>query len=178
MKKMKILVAEDEPDIANQYKIELETRYHKVTIAQDGEECMRIYLDKLSATDLGTPFDVVLLDYRMPKRDGIEVAKEILNENPNQRIIFASAYVKDTLIDSVKQLNRIVEIMEKPFPISVFAEIVEDEKIMLEMARLNAKFKRIRGREPTPEELSDFLRSLRKMQGLDAWYSVSDIKLG
>jgi YesN/AraC family two-component response regulator len=33
----------------------------------------------------------------MPGKDGMEVAKEILTINPDQRIIFASAYFKETL---------------------------------------------------------------------------------
>ncbi|MDQ3967915.1 MAG: hypothetical protein M3275_05910 [Thermoproteota archaeon] len=37
---------------------------------------------------------VVILDYKMPKKDGLRVAKEILDMNPEQRIIFASAYVE------------------------------------------------------------------------------------
>ena len=43
-----------------------------------------------------SPFDVVVLDYKMPGKDGMEVAKEILTINPDQRIIFASAYVRDS----------------------------------------------------------------------------------
>jgi hypothetical protein len=47
--------------------------------------------------------------------NGMDVAKEILAVNPHQRIIFASAYVKETLQESVKQLKQIVEIMQNPF---------------------------------------------------------------
>jgi hypothetical protein len=45
----------------------------------------------------------------------MEVAKEILTVNPHQRIIFVSAYVKETLEESVKQLRQAVELMQKPF---------------------------------------------------------------
>ena len=48
------------------------------------------------------PFDAVLLDYRMPKINGIEVAKEILAVNPHQRIIFAKA-IKETMTDPIKR---------------------------------------------------------------------------
>ena len=51
-------------------------------------------------------FDVVVLDCKMPQMNGIEVAKEILAVNPHQRIIFASAYTKDTVIDSIKNLKQ------------------------------------------------------------------------
>jgi hypothetical protein len=39
----------------------------------------------------------------------MEVAKVILTINPDQRIIFGSAYVKETLENSVKDLKRVVE---------------------------------------------------------------------
>jgi CheY-like chemotaxis protein len=50
----------------------------------------------------------------MPGMNSMNVAKEILAVNPHQRIIFASAYVKETLQESVKQLKQIVELMQKP----------------------------------------------------------------
>jgi len=64
----------------------------------------------------------------MPKRDGIEVAKEILSLNPKQRIIFASAYVKGTLVDSMKQLQQVVELIHKPFTLDVLVNVIENEK--------------------------------------------------
>ena len=76
---------------------------------------------------LPPPFDAVILDYRMPKKDGLEAAKEILELNPRQRIVFASAYVKETLEDSVKQLKQVVELMQKPFEADTLADTIEDK---------------------------------------------------
>jgi DNA-binding NarL/FixJ family response regulator len=39
--------------------------------------------------------DVVVLDYRMPGRTGLEAAAEILAEQPEQSIILFSAYLDD-----------------------------------------------------------------------------------
>jgi CheY-like chemotaxis protein len=39
------------------------------------------------------PFDAGVLHHMMSKMDGMEVAKHTLASKPNQRIIFASAYV-------------------------------------------------------------------------------------
>ncbi|WKT57408.1 response regulator [Candidatus Nitrosotenuis chungbukensis] len=51
------------------------------------------------------PFDVVVLDQSMPKKSGSEVAEEILEANPRQKIIFASAYAL-TGSDNTKQLKK------------------------------------------------------------------------
>ena len=65
--------------------------------------------------------------------NGMDVAKEILAVNPHQRIIFASAYVKETLQESVKQLKQIVELMQKPFTLSQLVDTVEDKEVYEEL---------------------------------------------
>ncbi len=129
---MKILVAEDDPDIARLYELALESRKHDVIITVDGEKCLEVYREVLKLTDPAkndSPFDVVVLDYRMPKKDGMEVAEEILVLSPQQRIIFASAYVKDTLADAIKQFNHEVELIPKPFKINVLIDTIENKTI-------------------------------------------------
>jgi CheY-like chemotaxis protein len=121
----------------------LEKRNHQVVTANNGEDCLKIYQEQLQnirlKTDLSEhiqPFDAVVLDYKMPKINGMEVAKEILAVNPHQMIIFASAYVKETLIDSIKQLNQVVELMQKPFGEDALIDTVEDKGIYSELRKL------------------------------------------
>jgi len=122
---MRVLISEDVRHTAMQYKISLEERNHQVITTENGEECLRIYQEeKQTKKDNGNPFDVVILDYRMPHKDGMTVAKEIRTMNPNQRIIFASAYLKEALIDSMKDLHG-VEFIEKPFELEELVETVE-----------------------------------------------------
>ena len=71
--------------------------------ATEKDTCSQSGLIKIAKNRL---FDVVLLDCNMPCINGIEVAKEILAVNPHQRIIFASAYVKDTVTDSIMNLKQ------------------------------------------------------------------------
>jgi response regulator RpfG family c-di-GMP phosphodiesterase len=47
-----------------------------------------------NSSSSSSALDAVILDYRIPRKDGIEVAKEILEINPKQRKTFASAYVR------------------------------------------------------------------------------------
>lgn len=119
---LNILVAEDNVFTATQYTKALEKNGHKVTIAKDGEECLQLYDSELAKSEFDSleknPFDVVLLDNNMPKKSGVEVAKEILDKRPNQRIIFASAYDINSLLKTPGNIPQTVEILEKPFSLN------------------------------------------------------------
>src|ERR687884_959479 len=141
---MKLLIAEDEQDTALVYKLALQDRGHQVAITNNGQDCLDVYHLELQHVTLTTDpskhvqrFDAVILDYKMPKINGMEVAKEILAVNPHQRIIFASAYVKETLEESIKQINQVVELMQKPFGPDALIDTVEDKEIYDELKQLN-----------------------------------------
>jgi CheY-like chemotaxis protein len=168
---MEILIAEDDIDTASSYKRALEARNHKVVIIDNGEECLKTYHEKLEdikyntdATEHVQPFDAVILDYKMPKINGMEVAKEILAINPHQRIIFASAYVKETLIDSIQQLNQIVELMQKPFGPNALIDTVEDKEIYDELKQFNVNVDFVKAANFRHEQLRGILEVLRRLQ--------------
>jgi CheY-like chemotaxis protein len=199
---MRVLIAEDEPDIWKPYKIALESRDHDVVVAEDGDRCLEIYkqelLDEQKRRDKDDnnnnnggsnkkdrpPFGAVVLDYRMPRKDGLEVAKDILELSPDQRIIFASAYVRETLEESVKQLKRVVELLQKPFVPQVLVDTIEDKEAQegLKMLMMNLRPNRgaannsndidVSNRsnvdndsyEPSLEQIRDLFEGLRKIQ--------------
>lgn len=109
-------------------------------------------------------YDVVILDYKMPGMNGMDVAKEILGVNPHQRIIFASAYVRETLQESVKQLKQVVELMQKPFSLSQLVDAVEDKEVYEQLKSLNVDVNRIRAAEPSHQVVIDLLERLKKIQ--------------
>jgi CheY-like chemotaxis protein len=106
----------------------------------------------------------VVLDYKQPGVDGMEVAKEILSVNRHQRIIFASAYVRETLEDSIKQLNQIVELMQKPFGEQALIDTIEDNEIYSEIKKYKIDPKIIRAANLRHEQLLDILEFLGKKQ--------------
>ena len=65
----KILIVEDEKEIRNILKVYLLTAGYEVTEAADGEEAMKIFYEK--------PFDLVVLDIMLPKKDGWSICREI-----------------------------------------------------------------------------------------------------
>lgn len=122
---MKILVAEDEAEIAKSYKLVLEKRKHQVTLTIDGEECINAYKERLSSGQSQNPFDLVLLDYKMPKKGGFEVAKEILSLRPGQRILVASASSPEALLESLQELHSGIGIIQKPFQLKDLIYLIE-----------------------------------------------------
>ena len=170
---LNILIAEDEYDIALLYKKALEVRNHRVTVTLNGEDCLKNYHDAFqemifscmtTMKHFQLPFDVVLLDYKMPRINGLEVAKEILAVNSHQRIIFASAYVKETLESSIKQLKQLVELIQKPFTIMKLIDTIEDKEVYAELQKLNVDIDIVRALVPTHEQIIDLLERLRKIQ--------------
>lgn len=125
--------------------------------------------------DTTSPFDAIVLDYKMPGKDGMEVAREILDLNPDQRIIFASAYVEETLENSVKQLKRVVELLQKPFAMQDFVDTIEDKQAYKELKRIMINIRSIDQNNssstqessnslPSREQIRDMFECLRKIQ--------------
>ena len=123
---LKILIAEDEPELLRTYKILLEHEGHQIVTTSNGEECMEVYKAELAkVTKNKPPYDLVLLDYRMPKKNGVEVAREILNLFPTQKLLMVTAYsgVLDLSDDKLKKMK----VMSKPFDfVELFGTISQE----------------------------------------------------
>ncbi len=160
---------EDDPEIASLYSQVLNNRGHEVTITRLGEDCLQIYADRLQELytkkpDLteGQQFNVVILDYRMPDRNGLEVAKEILTINPHQRIMLASAYLEHALIDSIKELSVPIEVLEKPISNKRLVDIIEDTETYDELKKLHLDIEPFEKACLSHELLKKILDILRK----------------
>jgi len=125
---LKILVAEDSPSIALLYKKSLEKRGHTVIITENGLKCLYQYSDdfKIRGDDKKKTslYDLVILDHKMPRMEGTEVAKEIIEMNPKQRILFVTGYVKD-MMKGVRKIGQKIELLQKPFPVNAMIRQVE-----------------------------------------------------
>ncbi len=89
-----ILIVDDELDMRVLVRLVIEMADNGLAIvgeAADGAEAVKVWHD----LD-GPPVpDVVILDNRMPRLSGLEVAKQILAERPSQLIVLYSAYLND-----------------------------------------------------------------------------------
>ena len=126
---MLILVVDDDRRLCGIIKRGLLEEAYAVDVAYDGEE--GAYLATIS------PYDLIILDIMMPKKDGIEVCQELRSSGINTAIMMLTA--KDTVEDRVKGLDAGADdYLVKPF---AFNEL---------LARVRALLRR-EGQIKTPE---------------------------
>jgi DNA-binding NarL/FixJ family response regulator len=87
------LIVDDEDDMAQLAAFTIELANHGLTVAGT---VLRPD-DVLDAVRCLNP-DVIVIDYLMPGRNGLEVAAEVLAERPQQSIVLFSAYIDDATL--------------------------------------------------------------------------------
>lgn len=103
---MRILVAEDEIDLAEALKMMLEMQKYSVEMVHDGEDAL-FYAES-------TPYDLILLDVMMPKKNGIEVVRELRSNGIHTPVLMLTA--KSQLEDKVTGLEEGADdYLTKPF---------------------------------------------------------------
>lgn len=80
---IKLLVAEDDPNLGTILKAYLTQKGYTVVWAKDGDDALRYYEEQ--------DVDAAILDVMMPQRDGFDVAREIRRTDKRIPIIFLTA---------------------------------------------------------------------------------------
>ena len=81
-----VFLVDDEKFIVDLYRDILEANGHTVVgVASDGEEAVQKY------RDLKEKPVIIIMDQRMPVKDGVSATQEILKMDPNATIFFGSA---------------------------------------------------------------------------------------
>jgi DNA-binding NtrC family response regulator len=95
-RKTRVLIVDDEEIVRRGFFRVLANDDHDVETACSGDEALR---------EMEThPFDIVLLDLRMPGMDGMEVLKTIRNRWPDSEVIIVTGY---PTIETAKEAIRV-----------------------------------------------------------------------
>ena len=86
---MKILIIEDEYNLADAISSMLKSKKYKVEIRTDGEEGLEEAL-----TDI---YDLIILDVMLPHRNGFDILKELKKENITAKILMWYFFTKNCL---------------------------------------------------------------------------------
>jgi len=103
---MKILVVDDDAIVIKSCRRILEAEQFEVTTVPSADEA----LERIKIYD----FDLVLMDVKMPKHDGIFLMREIKKNWPDIPIIVMSGYPTPETIADVQKLGA-VQFIPKPF---------------------------------------------------------------
>ena len=116
--KARILIVDDEPDVAQTLRDVLEYQGFATEIAHNGKEA----LDCLMG---GVYFDLVITDMNMPVMDGLELLRRIRQLNKDLPVIVLTGYA-----DFEKGFAAIKEgvshFMSKPFSVRLLIDAVDD----------------------------------------------------
>ncbi len=124
-----ILLVEDEENLHDALKLNLELESYEITSAYDGKQALKAVKEEY--------FDLIILDIMIPHVDGITVAETIRLQNNEVPILMLSA--KNSSADKVLGLKKGADdYMTKPFNL---------EELLLRVAKLIQKNKKLQDRE-------------------------------
>jgi two-component system alkaline phosphatase synthesis response regulator PhoP len=104
--KHKILVVEDEPSLSKIMKYDLENVGFNVFLAHDGEEAYRLAKAET--------FECLIVDWMIPKMDGLTFIKKIRSEGYKQLIVMLTA--RGTEFDTIEGFSSGADLyLKKPF---------------------------------------------------------------
>jgi two-component system response regulator TctD len=116
---MKILCADDNEWIAELYQHILAKLGHEVRSVSDGQAAW-----DLLAADLGA-FDLVFLDYQMPKLNGLELVSRLKRAGYRGRVVVQSGFLTPDGESALKALN-VDRILHKPFGLAEVLQIMSE----------------------------------------------------
>lgn len=135
-KKYSILLVEDEENLQEALKLNLELEGYEITSSYDGADALNAFRKE--------HFDLIILDVMLPEVDGISVCETIRLQNPEVPILILSA--KNSSADRVLGLKKGADdYLTKPFNL---------EELLLRVNKLIRKSGQLTLSKPNVEECS------------------------
>ena len=127
--RVKVLICDDDEMVRDVVGDAIKSDFIDICIATDGDQGMQIFQEN--------DIDLVITDYKMPKKDGYSMAKEMIERASGVPIIIISAHAdRNDIIDFLS--THIFCFIEKPFDIGFLQKVVE-QAIRSRMMTKNAE---------------------------------------
>ena len=140
---MKILIIEDEYNLADAISSMLKSKKYNVEIKTDGEEG----LDE-ALTDI---YDLIILDVMLPHMNGFEILRELKKNNINSKVLMLTA--KNTIDDKMEGFNGGADdYLTKPFHMEEL------------LARVNVQLRKNNDGSVDVMRLGDILLNIKSME--------------
>ncbi len=114
--KAAILIVDDNANLCSIMALILKSYDYTITTAGNGQEAV----DKVREQ----PFDVILMDIKMPVMGGVESLQIIKEMRPEAVVVMMTAYAREDIVQEAMQKGA-YDIYDKPVDIDKFIEVVE-----------------------------------------------------
>ena len=113
----RILAVDNEPSVTTALRFVFDGPKYDITCVSSGT-------DALAHLDFSTPFDVIIVDQKMPKVTGLELVQEIRRRGIQGKIIVVSANLSSDVCEAYKRME-VSLIFSKPFDIRQLRSAVD-----------------------------------------------------
>ncbi|HOE63223.1 MAG TPA: sigma-54 dependent transcriptional regulator [Candidatus Sumerlaeota bacterium] len=136
MKSFRIIIADDEPTIRLILKELLIKEGYEVEEAANGEEAILALRN--------APFNLAILDYRMPKMDGMEALRQIKKIDPSVTVVMITAHGNtDVAMEAIRE--GAYDYFPKPFDnkeiVFVVKRVKERQELLKKIERLESQLR-------------------------------------
>jgi DNA-binding response OmpR family regulator len=116
MKPISVLVVDDEAEFIDSLAKLLRRRGFEVEVAADGGGAVRLVR--------GKPFDVAILDVKMPGLDGFQTLSEIKRISPRTQVVLLTGHLSEADEQDGLESGAFAYLL-KPHPISELVAVIE-----------------------------------------------------
>jgi nitrogen regulation protein NR(I) len=160
-----ILIVDDDKSIRYSLKRMMEGKY-SILIAQNGEEA----LDRVKES---SP-DLIIMDIKMPGRNGIDVLKEIKSIDPKFLVVIMTAYgTTETAIEAMKY--GAFDYILKPFPIPQMKALVEKALALRKLMKEEVTYAPLAAPEGEEERIIGSSSKMQEIYKMIGQVAPSDI---
>jgi DNA-binding response OmpR family regulator len=113
-----VLIVDDEKLLVRTLSNALKEAGYKITVAGSAEQADKYVFGE-------QPFDLILLDNRLPKESGMEVVRRVRDRAVESKVILMTAYETPEVKAEAKRL-KVERYLKKPFDLTVLLEEIHD----------------------------------------------------
>lgn len=116
MKKLRILVVDDDRDFAEGIADALQLHGHEIVVTHSGEEALEAFTE--------AEFDLTFMDVQLPGWNGVESFREFRRRFPGAKVVMMTAYRLDNLIDVATEAG-VIGAFHKPLAFDEVQALLE-----------------------------------------------------
>jgi len=113
----RILAVDNEPSVTTAFRFVFDGPQYDITCVSSGADAL-VHLDR------STPFDIIIVDQRMPNLTGLELVQEIRKRGIEGKIIVVSANLSSEVCEAYQRLD-VSLMVSKPFDVRQLRSAIE-----------------------------------------------------